>query len=353
VVPAVLPVSTQSAGADLKSEDQNLKDIVMLGCGGFSRRYHVPTLTADPRVRLVGIYDPYANDEVRDLARRTGAVVVDRLDLLPAADAALVTTPHTLHASHVEHALERGWAVLVDKPFVMKTQDARRLADKASRAGLLNAVAFNRRLDPGCLRARALIASGAIGQTRLVHTVQLGYERAGWFLRPELGGGGAFTGRGTHMADIVPWLLGSRPHSVRSRIRPSGTDRCDHGGFIDLEFTDIECQMTCIDQGLHMWDEIRVFGGNGLIELRRPAALATGWAMNMIGADGRSVEMQPAEPATGWITREFIDALHGAGGVSCTFADAALSVEIIEAAFESANRTARASPDPCVKISAP
>jgi len=310
----------------------------MIGCGGFSRRYHVPTLMTDARARVVGIYDPYPNDDVRDLARRSGAALVDRPEDLPDADAALVTTPHTLHAAHVDISLDRGWATLVDKPFVMKTTDARRLREKADRKGLLNAVAFNRRLDPGCRRTRELIASGSIGAVRLVQTVQLGYERSGWFLQPELGGGGAFTGRGTHMADIVPWLLRRTPRSVRSRVRPALGDRSDHGGFIELEFDGVECQMTCIDQGLHMWDEIRVFGEDGLIELRRPLHLATGWTMTRWASDGTVAEVLAAEPATGWITQEFLGALHDGGTVSCSFADAVLSVQIIEAAFESARR---------------
>ena len=32
--------------------------VVMIGCGKFSRRYHVPTLEADPGVTLAGIFDP-------------------------------------------------------------------------------------------------------------------------------------------------------------------------------------------------------------------------------------------------------------------------------------------------------
>lgn len=30
----------------------------MLGCGNFSRRYHVPSLLADPEIALAAIFDP-------------------------------------------------------------------------------------------------------------------------------------------------------------------------------------------------------------------------------------------------------------------------------------------------------
>ena len=112
---------------------------------------------------------------------------------------------------------------LVDKPFVMATptphgwqiahDDASSMASPTTGAS-----------TPDAVEPATSCASGEIGKVRFVQTVQLGYERAGWFLRPELGGGGPYTGRATHMADIVPWLIGRTRHecaagcAVRRRI---------------------------------------------------------------------------------------------------------------------------------------
>ena len=109
--------------------------------------------------------------------------------------------------------------------------------------------------------------------------MQLGYERAGWFLVPELGGGGPYTGRASHMADLVPWL--HRAHAdapAQPAAHVSSPARSDHGGFIELQFDELECQMTCIEEGWHMWDEVRIFGDDGLIELRRPLTAPIGWS---------------------------------------------------------------------------
>lgn len=308
----------------------------MIGCGGFSRRYHVPTLLADTGVKLVGIFDPLAGDAVKALAAQTGAKIVAHLDDLPETDAALVTTPHMLHAGHAAAALERGWAVLVDKPFVMASADARHLIARADAKKRVNAVAFNRRLDAGCLRAREIVRAGGIGAVRFVQTIQLGYEKSGWFLDPALGGGGAYTGRGTHMADIVPWLIDSRPTHVRSRLRAGPPGRADLGGFIEIGFPGVEGQISCIEEGWHMWDEIRIFGEDGLIELRRPLAMPTGWTMAWHSKRGAAREELAAVPNEGAITAEFLAALRSGSAVSCSFAQALLSVELVEAAFASA-----------------
>lgn len=316
-------------------------EIVMVGCGAFAHRYHVPAIEEDAHVRIAAVFDPTPSDRTRGLAARHRAPLVERIEDLPATNGlafALVTTPHTLHATHVDAVLDRGLHVLVDKPFVTRTADARRLAQRADAAGVVNAVAYNRRFDRGCLRAREIIASGGVGQVRFVQTVQLGYERAGWFLVPELGGGGPYTGRASHMADLVPWLIGRTPTRLRSRVRTSVPTRSDHGGFIELQFDELECQMTCIEEGWHMWDEVRVFGDDGLVELRRPLTMPIGWTMQWLSQRGEHRETLDADPRPGDATRNFFGALRGTARAACPFADAVRSVAIVDGAFESARR---------------
>ena len=312
---------------------------VMLGCGNFSRRYHVPTLLADPEIAIVAIFDPSPSLAVHALAVQTGAVLVDRLDALPRSSGrtmAIVTTPHALHAAHVGFALDQGWNVLCDKPFVLTAAEATDLASRAEGAGLVNAVAFNRRLDRGCLRARDIIHAGGIGAARYIETTQLGYEREGWFAVPELGGGGPFTGRATHMADIVPWLLDRAPTSLRARLRPGPPGGIDRGGFIDLLFDDLECRMACIEEGWHMWDEIRVFGDDGMIELRRPLGMPIGWTLTVQTRRGEAGETLAADPTPGDATRDFLAALRTGAPPACSFREAILSAAIVEQAFASA-----------------
>lgn len=314
--------------------------LVMLGCGNFARRYHVPTLRADAGIEFAAIFDPAPGTDVRALAQATGASLVGVLDALPqpgATTMAIVTTPHALHAEHVTFALQRGWHVLCDKPFVMKVADARALAADARRRNRTNAVAFNRRFDRGCLRARDIIRSGGIGPVRYVETVQLGYEGRGWFLEPSLGGGGPFTGRATHMADVVPWLLDRAPTRVRARVRGGSEARVDRGGFIDLVFGDLECRMTCIEEGWHMWDEVRVFGEDGLIELRRPLKFPIGWELSARTRRGEALEQLEADSTPGGATTDFLAALRTGSRAACTFADAVVSTAIVEQSFASAH----------------
>lgn len=313
--------------------------MAIIGCGTFARMYHVPILLADPRATLSWICDPSPNDEIRHLADQAGAILTGRLEELwreGACEAVVISSPHSLHVEHAREALAAGKHVLVDKPFVLRSAEARELAEAARARGLVAAVAFNRRFDPGCLRAREIIRTGGLGPVRHVETVQLGYPSHGWYLDPALGGGGPFVCRGAHLADLIPWLLDRRPGRVRAHVLPGDPQRVDQGGFIQIEFDGLACQMTVLAQGLYMWDEVRVFGDAGLIALRRPLDRPLGWEMTYAGPKGEGEETIPADEARGRATTNFLDALETGAAPACTFADAWLSVRVIEAAYQSA-----------------
>jgi predicted dehydrogenase len=321
--------------------------IALFGCGGFARRYHVPALRADPRARIAWICDT-APDGLRALAAETGARLTARVDDILAPDACaavILSTPHALHAEQARRCIAAGKHLLVDKPFVMHDREATELAGAAAARGVVGAVAFTRRFDAGSLRARALVAAGAIGEIRYVETIQLGYEKAGWFLDPALGGGGPFTGRAAHMADLLPWLLQRAPTQVRAVTRPGPPGKADEGGFIELDFGPLRCHLTCLSGvtgGLHMWDEIRIYGEDGLIELKRPLDIPLGWQLTHWARGRAPVETVTADATPGPATRDFVDVVLGQRPApACSFTDARMSVRVIERAFESARLDGR------------
>lgn len=311
----------------------------LIGCGNFAQLYHLPALLRDPRAELAIICDPAPSRTTLEVATRANAIVTTEIDALwqrDRCDAVIISTPHALHAELARQALAERRHVLVDKPFVLTSREAGQLSELANRTALVGAVAFNRRLDPGCVRARALISGGCIGMVRHVETMQLGYPSKGWINSPALAGGGPFLGRGAHMADLIPWLIGQRPNRLRSRIWPGPADHVDRGGTIEADFGDFIWVMTSRSDGLYMWDEVRIYGDEGIVELRRPLGQPLGWSLSVIG-EGHT-ETLPAERSEGLATIDFLDATIGLRAPACTFADAWLSVRLIEAAYESATQ---------------
>jgi predicted dehydrogenase len=331
--------------------------IALVGAGRFAHLYHVPPLNADPRARLTIICDPAPSAQTEALAKEWGIpIAADITDALRSetCDAVLISTPHHLHAAQVKAAMSAGKHVLVDKPFVLTSSEARALVQLARRRKLVGAVAFNRRFANAYLHARDVIRGGKLGAIRLVETVQLGgswvvvpdgsapravgAERPAWYLDSRAAGGGVLLGRGAHMADAVPWLLGRRPKRLRAQVRAGRKGDVDNGGTIDIDFGDFLWRFTTLADTARLWDDLRVYGAEGRIEVRKPEGTLGDWEAVHESFGGQRLDA-PAPGVEGTALGNFLDSIEGVAEPRCTFEDAWLSVRIIEAAYRSAKAT--------------
>jgi predicted dehydrogenase len=131
-----------------------------------------------------------------------------------AADADLVSvhSPPFMHHDHVMAALDRGRAVLCDKPFGRNAAEARAMRDRARAAGVLSFVNFETRWKPQRAKIKQLVDAGAIGAPRHLNWTFFsnGFRDGphGWVNERELGGGwiGAYA---SHCIDMTRWLFGS------------------------------------------------------------------------------------------------------------------------------------------------
>ena len=126
------------------------------------------------------------------------------------------TTPNHLHVPVILAAIAHGKHVISDKPLATTAADARRLADAAKAAGIVNAVTFNYRGNPLVQQAREMIRGGEVGDVHFVHGAYL----QDWLLQPtdfswrlEPGKGGASSAMGdigSHWCDLVQHVTGQR-----------------------------------------------------------------------------------------------------------------------------------------------
>jgi predicted dehydrogenase len=130
------------------------------------------------------------------------------------------TTPNHLHVPVIMAALARRKHVVSDKPLAVSATDARTLLNAAREAGVAHAVTFNYRGNPLVQQARAMIASGAIGEPTYVHGAYLQdwlleTTDFSWRLEPEKGGKTSAIGDiGSHWLDLVQHVVGQRVQSV-------------------------------------------------------------------------------------------------------------------------------------------
>lgn len=325
----------------------------LIGAGRFAHLYHLPALLADHRAELVMISDPDPNEHAIRLAAQRAIPIVP--DLAPViapgvCDAVIISTPHALHADQIRAAILAGKHVLVDKPLVLRGVEARELADLAARAGLIGSVAFNQRFSRAFQAAREIIGSGALGAIRRIETIQLGGawvvvadgsaprstgpQRPAWYMDSVMSGGGVLTGRGAHMADIVPWLVGQAPRRLRARVIAGRRGLIDDGGTAEIDFGDFSWTLSAVADRAPLWDDVRIYGTAGRLEVRKPEGTLGLWEMARVDYSGRSYPV-PAPGINGVAVPDFLDAIEGKGAPQCSFEDAWMSVRILEAIYAS------------------
>jgi predicted dehydrogenase len=183
---------------------------LVIGIGDITRKRVLPAILAEPRSRLHAVLtrDP------RKAEAYPGVEAFTRLDQAlsdPAIDAVYVASPVALHAEQTIAALRAGKQVLCEKPVALDLAQAEQMAVAARDYGRLLGIAYYRRLYPKLLRAKQLIADGAIGQPLLAEANYHGWlespERA-WLKDPALAGGGPLYDVGSHRIDACNFLFG-------------------------------------------------------------------------------------------------------------------------------------------------
>jgi 1,5-anhydro-D-fructose reductase (1,5-anhydro-D-mannitol-forming) len=243
---------------------------LVVGIGDITRKRVIPAVQAEPRSCLYAVLtrDPHK------AAAYPGVVVYTELtDALrdSAIDAVYVASPVALHAEQTIASLRAGKPVLCEKPVALNFAQAETMAAAAREAGQLLGIAYFRRLFPKLIRAKALIAEGAIGTPLLVEANYHGWLESperGWLKEPALAGGGPLYDVGSHRIDACNFLFGKplRATGLRSNA------------LHQLAVEDSATTLISYEGGVHAavdvrWnsrinrDQFRVIGSEGEISL--------------------------------------------------------------------------------------
>jgi len=329
----------------------------ILGAANIGVRKVIPAMQRGARCRVVAIAS-------RDLAKAraaAGELGIPRAygsyeELLadPEIDAVYNPLPNHLHVPWTIRAAEAGKHVLCEKPIALSASEARQLLEVRARTGVHIGEAFMVRNHLQWLAVKELVASGRIGELRVVAGHFAYFKRDPNDVRsiPEWGGGGLMD-VGCYPITMSRWLFGEEPEAVIGIVDRdpelrvdrivSGLMRFPSGG---------QATFTCAMQLVH-YQRMQLHGTQGRIELQIPFNAPNDRPTRIFVDEGRELGDRSAEaidfPVVDQYTLQgdnFSAAIRGEGSVPVSVEDAVGNMAVIDAVFRSAESGRWEAPSP-------
>ncbi len=256
----------------------------------------------------------------------------------PGIDAVYIALPNAMHHEAVLAGAKAKKHMLCEKPFALRADHAREMADACKKAGVILRIAHQIRMDQAVTRAREIVQSGRLGKV-----VEVTLERTSampprktW--RLDNSQSGVMYDVGVHLLDLVQYVTGQRFVEVSAFTNP---DRRD--GHADDTFT----VLGKLSGGGHA--QVRATrevpqGQNNLLIEGTEATLVTSplrWAQEHIitvrDKNGANEERFTASPAYELQVQAFEQELNGVRGNLPDGDDSAYTVAVTHAILQSIN----------------
>ena len=251
-------------------------------------------------------------------------------------DAVLISSPHTLHYEQIIAGLEAGLHVLSEKPMVCSVEHAKAVIAKSEEVDRLLMVSYQRHLSPNFRFMRNQIASGEIGPVQFVNALQdqnwYNAQQGKWRQVKSLSGGGQLNDSGSHLLDIVLWMVDQDPVEVSAQmeyfdaevdINTSMTVRFENGAIANFS-------VVGNGPGPGMWEDITIWGQQGAFYSRNGALTCK------YGSDPVEITELPTRFTSP--DQNFVDAILGRDSVQVPPICGLRVIQLTEAAWASAEQ---------------
>lgn len=227
--------------------------IAVIGCGAVTEQRHLPALAALNIKPALLVDINLQRAETLAAAFQAEHVSDDYRSRIGDFDAAIVASPHHLHAPVCVDLLGRGIHVLVEKPMARTTGECDAMIAAATEGSAILAVGLMRRFRQDFQWVKKALDAGVLGRIKSFDFQEgrmYGWPVAsGFIFRKETAGGGVLIDTGAHTLDLLLWWLGD--------VASVGYYDDNYGG------VEADCKLQLTLAG----------GGQGVVELSRTQQL--------------------------------------------------------------------------------
>lgn len=305
---------------------------------------YIQQIRAMPDVEFIGFADDNA-ERAKQVAAQFNAPLFDSYEALLAEkpDAVAICSENVNHRYMTEMAAEAGAHVLCEKPLATSIEDAQAMVDACEKAGVNLMTAFPMRFNAPVMAAyEGRSALGRIYGCATTNQGQMPYKARWWFVDKKLSGGGAMTDHTVHVADLLRWFLDSEVTEVYAQsnailYKDVDTD-VETGGLVMLTFENgvfatIDCSWSK-PQYYPTWGGVtlEIVGESGFAKIDAFDQTITVYSHK----NQRPVLAPWGSNADAGMVREFIASIREGRPPRVTGYDGLKAVEIVQAAYQSA-----------------
>ena len=199
----------------------------IIGFGAVAANGHWPAYAKSDKAKIVAVVDRTV--ERRQAARETIPSVktfASIEELGSGIDFIDICTPPALHGPPMRFALEQGWNVLCEKPFLLDGAELESVRHEARKSQRAVVPVHNWKYAPIIRRATEALRSGAIGKLsdvqietlRIEDCAAIDPDHPNWRREPALSGGGILMDHGWHAIYLARHWFGEDPLEVEAKL---------------------------------------------------------------------------------------------------------------------------------------
>ncbi len=202
--------------------------IGLLGIAHMHYTSYVNCVKELPDAELTGLTDDNSGSG-REAAEKTGIPFFSDRETLLKSDinAVIICSENSTHAENAIASAQAGKHILCEKPLARSVEEGREMIEAAKNFNVKLQAAFPCRFITAVENVKKQLDSGALGRILAIKGTNRGSMPGGWFVEPELSGGGAVMDHTVHVADLMRWFTKSEAKEVYA--------------YIDRRFNDIPC----------------------------------------------------------------------------------------------------------------
>jgi predicted dehydrogenase len=211
----------------------------------------------------------------------------------PAIDAVYIATPHGFHAEHALLCLQKGKAVLCEKPMALNARQVGEMTAASAHHRVFLMEAMWTRFLPLMQQTMELVSTGKIGTVKYIRA-DFGFlspfQPAGRLYDLRLGGG-SLLDIGIYPLFLCLQLLG-KPDSIRAagKLAPTGADETCHA---ILQYTDGCSAVVSSTLACQTSITAEIAGTQGMIRIPTPWYKNDRLEWNRSGEEAHTIQLEP------------------------------------------------------------